>query len=426
MWASVAILLVLGGLVGAVTVRRGLDSWERGLALATLGAHFLAAFAQSWITEHVYEGVSDTTMYAEYGRLISRLLDVDFWRWAPEVVKLGLHLDTSLPFGVFGEGWSTGTMSAVTGTLFFFFGDHMLPVAVAISVFSWLGQLLLFRAARELVKPDERHVMMIASVAVPSVIFWSSALAKEALVVGWFGFLALGTQQLFTQRRLSSVPLAIAGAVGVAIMKPYILFPFFFGVGVAILAVATAGRFRAVYAVLGLIVTVGGMLVLGEVFPDYNVTQLAEKTADLQARGAAVGAAGGSYVELGGDEAQSFGGQLRYVPIAVINAFFRPAIFEARNITSLGAALETTALTVLVIALLVRMRPKATWRAIFDGPVAAFCLAFAISFAIPVGLATTNLGTLSRYRAPMMPLYVAFVLLLRQRLSGTKAREVTA
>ena len=36
-------------------------------------------------------------------------------------------------------------------------------------------------------------------------------------------------------------------------------------------------------------------------------------------------------------------------------------------------------------------------------------------FGLGVGLATANLGTMSRYRAPMMPFYVTTLLILRQR-----------
>jgi len=39
------------------------------------------------------------------------------------------------------------------------------------------------------------------------------------------------------------------------------------------------------------------------------------------------------------------------------------------------------------------------------------------TFSVAVGLATTNLGTLSRYRMPMMPFYVTFILLLGQQLT---------
>jgi hypothetical protein len=42
-----------------------------------------------------------------------------------------------------------------------------------------------------------------------------------------------------------------------------------------------------------------------------------------------------------------------------------------------------------------------------------FCATFTLALALGTGLATTNLGTLSRYRAPMMPFFFTLLLVLR-------------
>ncbi len=53
-------------------------------------------------------------------------------------------------------------------------------------------------------------------------------------------------------------------------------------------------------------------------------------------------------------------------------------------------------------------------------PLLLFCIAFVGSFAVCVGLATSNLGSLSRYRVPMMPFYATLLLVLLQKARTQK------
>jgi hypothetical protein len=61
-------------------------------------------------------------------------------------------------------------------------------------------------------------------------------------------------------------------------------------------------------------------------------------------------------------------------------------------------------------------------RRVNDNPALMFCLAFVLVLALGTGMSTANLGTLSRYRAPMMPFFLLMLLVLREpEKSETKA-----
>jgi hypothetical protein len=47
-----------------------------------------------------------------------------------------------------------------------------------------------------------------------------------------------------------------------------------------------------------------------------------------------------------------------------------------------------------------------------EDPFLVFCVVFVIAFGIAVGLTSTNLGTLSRYRSPLLPFFVVLLLVL--------------
>jgi hypothetical protein len=53
---------------------------------------------------------------------------------------------------------------------------------------------------------------------------------------------------------------------------------------------------------------------------------------------------------------------------------------------------------------------------LFRTPLLVFSLVFVLVFGVGIGLAAMNLGSLSRYRAPLMPFYVTLLLVLRERV----------
>jgi hypothetical protein len=55
-----------------------------------------------------------------------------------------------------------------------------------------------------------------------------------------------------------------------------------------------------------------------------------------------------------------------------------------------------------------------------NNPVLLFCAVFIVLFGVAVGLAAPNLGTLSRYRVPMMPMYGFLLLSLAAKAKKVK------
>jgi hypothetical protein len=53
-------------------------------------------------------------------------------------------------------------------------------------------------------------------------------------------------------------------------------------------------------------------------------------------------------------------------------------------------------------------------RRVTANPALMFCFIFVLVLAMGTGLSTANLGTLSRYRAPMMPFFLLLLLILRE------------
>jgi hypothetical protein len=418
--SSTLIIVSTFGLIALLS--RRMTRWEKSCAFASWFLHVCFAFVQVWLHTQFYNGVGDMFQYIDAGRAMAHLMEVDFPRFAWETVKLFFHIGAN---GTFAEGGisSTQAMEAATAFIMFCVGDSMLAACLFVGALASVGQLYLYYVVRYHISSASHRTVVVALLLVPSVLFWSSAVTKEGLVVFFFALLGSGALLISNRRLTVGLASALVGTVGVAMLKPYILSPFILGVVAWVYCARmrrTGGRIRVAPVIGAAVIGVIGLAATGTIFPEFSLSELAKEAARQQEVGAEVG--GGSYIQVGSVEARSFLQQLEFVPLAFVDSMFRPLIFEARNAPMLAAAFESTALTILSVYLVIRLRVRHVIEALLRSPLLSFCVVFTLSFAIAVGLATTNLGTLSRYRMPMMPWYALALVLLGEEVPRTAVR----
>lgn len=386
---------------------------ERRVLLASYFGHYAAALLLLTMIYQVYGG-SDVLWYLSYGEILADAMGRNFDAVAPEVLKLLLQRDSNLPISVMGAGRSTGTMSAVAALTIWSTGGSTYAASFLVAAASFLGKYALHLAIREHFA-NHRVRVAIAMTLLPSVVFWTAGIVKEGVAFAGFGWLIFGVHRLIHSRSSSGlVPGALGGLV-VGLVKGYILFPVVAGAAVWFYwdrAKSAAGtvRIRPGSLVLGMAVGVLGLIALGEIFPRFAFSNLAEEANKLQGVGQRLRA--GSNYEVVDGPAQGLLGQLAYAPLALLTALFRPMIFEVRNAPMALNALETTAVTFLFIRVLWLRSWSAIWKQVRGEPILMFSLVFILLFGVAVGLATTNLGTLSRYRTPLMPFVCLLVVVL--------------
>jgi hypothetical protein len=264
---------------------------------------------------------------------------------------------------------------------------------------------------------------------VPSLVFWTAGILKESVAVAGLGLMFLYLSRFIQSPNFnpSSVALALIGALMAAYSKAYVFFPLAIAGGVWFFAERSRQahgliQWKLRYVVLGAIVIVVALLALGRFFPNYSVHNLAEETTQLQHAYTRIDA--GSTIEMHQVRVEDggFRGQLRNTPIAIISSLFRPFLFEARNAAMMINSLETSVLIILIFLVLTRRGIGGTITMTRKEPLLVFCVVYVFVFAVSVGLAAPNLGTLSRYRVPMLP---AYWLLLLGLLPLSKRRKLT-
>jgi hypothetical protein len=424
------LFIPLAVLVAALTVR-GLDALDRKYALQALGAHFLASIAQWGLSVTVYQGM-DSFGYQKVGEALARLLSLDFLEFAPEVMKHVLQMEANLPVPYTLTWGSTGSLEGISGFLAFFTGSSLLSLCFAASLIAWMGQTCVYRVAREELPDDDRGALATGFLFVPSTLFWCSGITKEAVAVGFFGIVFVASYRVLKQRAWSQLIPAAFAAVGVAVLKPYILLGFVVALGAAIYSDrawrAQGGpiRIRPFYLVLAAGVAVGGVLLMGRLFPELAAQKMATTLAERQQAWRDYSAEGDSGLALGGGDAGSITQQLVLVPLAIVNVLFRPFLFEVRNGPMLLASVESTLIVIGFSSLVLGGNARLAVQSVLRQPMLLFSVVFTIVFGTGVGLATSNLGSVSRYRVPMMPFYVGTLLVLRARFKQVAPARIRA
>jgi hypothetical protein len=424
------LLVTVAGAALVAACSTGLSRRERKWVATSFFMHWGFACAQVPLTLSFYGG-GDMFHYFAYGEILAQMMERDSLHVIPEVTSLLLQQQVRLPLTIMGAGTSTGSMSALAAWSFYLLGPSKYATCIAFAMLSLTGKIAIYRVFRANLDPAFRLPAAVGALFVPSFVFWSSGLVKEALAVAGFGWSILGLNLWIREGRTAlGCAVLAAGALPILLVKAYILLPVALAGGSWYYWARSLKRGRvrirpasfAVAAVLG----VGGIVLMGHYFPEYALDNFAARTSHFQGVSRGYRALrGGSHFTLSGEVPATFLGQLAYAPAALLTSLFRPSLFEVHNLLMLANALETTVLTVLFARILFTRNLGNVRRQIADNPFLVFCLVFVAAFGVAVGLASSNLGTLSRYRCPILPFFaVLLVVLGKPRPARSAAREV--
>lgn len=416
------VFLTLTVVAAAVTARASqkLTAVERALVWVAFIAHPTAVVAHVLMTE-LYFGGGDALGYMLLGSQIGDLIRHDPETFVPLALQLFFQVgDPVFPFALYGVGHSTGSMHALGAFLGLISGDGIYSSSLIISLGTFAASFALYKSLRAYFPAASHPQLAVALLLIPTTVFWNSGVLKEPIAVLGLAVSLVGFERLTRGRLGSSVPWLVSGLTLVGLFKPYILFPTAVGFGLwyftrRTLAHSTATPIKPLYFFAGGLLTLGLLVVLGKLFPKFALDRVAESAADQQRIGLEV--RGGSSYSLGDATDRSLAGQLAFAPLALLTALFRPLPFEARNAASFINAMETMTLTFLATRAIVTNSWAWAWRTIMTNPVLVFCLSFVLVMATAVGLSTTNFGTLSRYRAPLVPFLAILVLTLSAQVA---------
>jgi hypothetical protein len=409
-------MLVLGVVLASALVRSYPDN-ERGLLWMSYAAHVISALSMVVIVRGAYGG-GDMFAYFRVGSFFSERLRADFLDMAPRLLEILFQRSEPLPMPGIAAGSNTGSMQALSGFICLLAQDSLYAAGVLIGSASFAAKLALFNAMKAALPDIPGTRVAVACMLVPSAVFWSSGLLKEPIAVVGLSAMVFGGHLVVNRDRwFLGLIWVLGGGTLAGLFKGYLLPPFGIGAGFFYVsrAIFASGRvIRPRYLVVAALLALFSIVVTGTAMPHFAPEAFEDEALSAQAVGQRI--SGGSNYTFGE------GSLVSQLPIAFLTVLYRPFIFEVSNVLMLVNALETLAAAVLTIVGLSRTSFSATLRYVLVRPALCFCLGFVLTLAVGVGLTTTNLGTLSRYRVPLVPFYALLLLSIWGRRANERAR----
>ncbi len=302
-------------------------------------------------------------------------------------------------------------------------------IAIGFALLSFSGMWAMYKVFYDLF-PHLHRQLAWAVFFIPSVFFWGSGLMKDSITLGASGWLFYAFYFVFIKRKdilRNGVILSLSILIILSI-KIYILLCFmpaaFYWIFLEYRTKIKSYAIRAISLPLITIITIPlSFLAFNRIAEEnkrYSLDNIAKTTkesadwlkyvADTQ---------GGSAYSLGEFDG-TIGNLLLKFPQAVFLAFYRPLIFEVRNPLMLLSALESIVFLLLTFKILVSRNLYKLPKILLEHPVIIFCLIYSIILGFGVALASSNFGTVVRYKIPFLPFFLASLYLIRYYQSGTK------
>lgn len=408
---------------------RDMKPWERRLLAFGFVFQLFGIVAIIGVTKYYYGG-GDMLNYHEHGNRIANMWSTNLTAFGPMVWELLIQTGGA-ELAPYGAGTATGSMHAMGAILGLATGGSLFSSCAIVGFGGFFSRLIIYRLMRSELESRYWRPIMIATMLMPSVVYWSSGLLKESVALAVLGPLMWGARKLTRKHnRLAGLfPLAL-GLVVCGLFKAYLLPPFVLAAA-AWFYVARSRRNGVVTTTIkpGRLILAGAaaialLLVIGTIMPRYDFRTIQSQVAKEQHQGSYV--SGGSDFRLQGSAPSSTAGFLLTAPWAVVTALFRPAVIEARNPLSLLNSLETLVLLIMLFQAVSRNGILKCVQRIRSSGLLTFCSVFTLVLAMGVGFSTTNMGTLSRYRMPLVPFFVVVLVVLRDRESKTLASRTSS
>ncbi len=290
-------------------------------------------------------------------------------------------------------------------------------------IFASLSFIGLWKAYSNLCKiyPKYTKHLLIGFFFIPSIVFWGSGVLKDTITLSCMGWLiyAFSNIFIFKRRVLFSILITIISSYFIIVLKPYILYvllPCLLIWGQTNLKNLIKGSFIKIILIplIVLTISVSTFFVLQNISigaGKYDIDKLEQTLEGFQSwHGYLAETQDQSGYTLGEMEFTLLG-YLKVAPAAFNVTFFRPYLWEIRNVPTLIGALESFLILLFFLYLLLKYRFQ-FFRIMFKNKDILFMMIFAVIFGIVVGVSSYNFGALSRYKMPAQLLFVTALLLI--------------
>lgn len=396
---------------------------------------------QALIMAFYYKG-GDTTMYYQVILDMHKAVGDDFSFVNDIYGSLALHnTDRIYPYFEYDQLGYTHYFILATnnymvprfGLLFsFIFSESYLCISLCISFFAFAGCWRLFKLFYS-IYPHLHKKIAIATLFLPSVLFWGVSLLKDSICIGALGLLTYALYQIFFRKRklFASIVILLISGFLLFNIKVYIFLciipAFLLWLFVDFNKRIEDKTLRNISKVLmGVVSVIGAMILIqqltsSEAAKNFSAENLFESISTQQKSFSYFEGTGSNFSVAKFDNSNA--GLLLLFPQGVVNTFFRPFLWDVKSPLMILSFIEAFGFIVLTLMAFRKIGFLKTFGMIFSNPVSMFCFVFAIVLGGIIGFTTYNFGALSRYKIPCLPFYLMMIFIVMDQ-SGKFSPDV--
>lgn len=319
-------------------------------------------------------------------------------------------------------------ISRVSAFSAFFTFNRFLIISIVFTNLAYYGNVILYTALKKIIKNYNRE-LLIGCLFIPSCIFWSSGLAKEAICIISLGVIFNAAIKLFFQKKFSIITVLnfIFFSYVLYTVKDYLFVCFAFAFIIWLLynlikyLIAKSLLIKMGF-ILSFLILMAAIVRYSAVFSEIAVSNIGDiislnKTAYESMSAATVG--GGSLIEIGDIDFTSVAGILKFIPRGLVNVFFRPFPWEIANVLMVFTVLENLLFIFLLFKVFIKTK-FFTSGLFIQKNYHLYAILFTITLAFIIGISTFNMGTMVRYKMPFLPFWATFLLIVNKKLTDNK------
>ena len=346
----------------------------------TAALHLLAAPTQIFVVDHVYHGVADYLKYDHQGSLLA-----DNFRHGSFTLK------GSGVTKVLGDG----AVSIAAGVIFTLVGTNQVAGFLVFAWLSFVGIVCFYRAFAITFPDGDRRRYALMVFFLPSLVYWTADVSKEAVMTFSLGVAALGCARVLVRHKRGYILILIGGLLGIWV-RPNEVALLIGGFAIALFfrgrdTRKTLRGLRRLSTLLFMAVVLGftAYLTMKFLHNGNSTVSLSQINKNNSGQGAGFGSSNVSYS----------GDPLLY-PKDLYTVLFDPLPITAHSGTQLIAAGENSIILVLILTSLRRLR--IVFRVARQRPYVLLSLLYSIGFVYAFA-ALGNLGLITRERTLLLP-----------------------
>jgi len=275
----------------------------------------------------------------------------------------------------------------------FSFGNYHVH-SIVLSYLAFMGSFSLSKVFYKV--SHSKTLSYIAVFLVPSLVFWSSGILKEAVLLSALGFFAYHFYQLFgSEKRWQDYAMVIVMSCVLIVLKLYVFMAFFPAIVIWLIITKWKRSFWVYFFMYLGFISIATLL--GELNPRYDFVNLIVdkqkqfiRLADFYEVNSGFEMAVLSY---------DFWSVLIATPEAIFNVFTKPWPNELNSILYLPAFIENAVIIFLLLFCMVYRKTLSSR----EWDFVIFCISFCVILFAVIGLTTPITGAIVRYKIPAMP-----------------------